>query len=243
MRVKEIIRSILPKQFHPHNLARARIIRRSQGKIIAGPFAGQIYITCDEDFIEPSMLMGVYECELHSAIEKVLREPPALFVNVGASQGYYAIGFARRAPRSRHVAFEVYQPRIAQMKRAMAANSAAIELHGECSPESLQNALEQCDRAFIIVDVEGYERELLDPIKVPSLVHAKMIVETHDQPSNNITEELAHNFRSSHKLEIIGARERSADDLPFLFSDPWTIGQLIEGRPMSQKWLFMEPVD
>jgi len=241
MIVKDVIKAILPNSLHPHNLARARIIRRSRGKVIAGPFADQIYITCDEDFIEPSMLMGVYENELHPAIEEVLKKPPALFVNVGASQGYYAVGFARRAPQSRHVAFEIYEPRILQLNRTMAANSVAVELLGQCTPESLQGILKDSDDAFILVDVEGYEKELLDPVRVPGLRKTKMIVETHDHIVDGVTDELTRRFESSHRIKVVGLGRHTADDLPFLICDRWTIGQLNEGRPESQKWLIMDP--
>jgi hypothetical protein len=241
MNVKSILRSVLPKTLHPSNLARARIIHASHGKVIAGPFAGQTYITAAEDFIEPGMLMGVYEKELHQTIESLLQDPPELFINIGASQGYYAVGFALRAPNSRHIAFEFYEPRLSQLKRTMAANSTAIELWGKCTKESLQTALEQSANAFVLVDVEGYERELLDPAHIPLLYQARMVIETHEQLANGVTDEIFDRFKRSHSIYVLEPSKRTANDLPFLICDRWTVGQLDEGRSSSQKWLVMHP--
>jgi hypothetical protein len=222
-------------------LARARIIRRSRGKVIAGPFAGQVYVTSPDDFIEPAMLMGSYEKELHPAIELLFTQPPKLFVHVGASQGYYAVGFARRARHARHIAFEFYAPRLVQLKRTAAANSVTLEYWGECSPPRLQEALSASDDVFVLVDVEGYEQELLDPVAVPLLKHARMIVETHDHVVPNITNELVRRFDASHVIDIVTLGPRTAADLPFLICDPWTVGQLDEGRGALQKWLLLTP--
>jgi hypothetical protein len=240
--LKRAIKAILPKPLHPINVARARIVRASRGRILSGPFFGQIYLTSGEDFIEPGMLIGCYEKELHAAIENVLVDPPALFVDVGASQGFYAVGFARRAPQSRHIAFEMFEPRILQMRRTMAANSVSVEIQGRCSPAVLQATLVQAANAFVLVDVEGYEQTLVDPKAVPLLRGASMIVETHDNIEAGISDELISRFETTHQIAVIHQEERTAKDLPFLMRDPWTTKAIGEGRgKVPQKWLVMTP--
>ena len=144
-------------------------------------------------------------------------------------------------PNSRHIAFEFYEPRLSQLKRTMAANAVAIELWGQCTEESLQTALGQSADAFVLIDVEGYERELLDPADIPRLYQTRMVIETHDHLASGVTDEILDRFKASHRIHIVELSKRTADDLPFLICDRWTVGQLDEGRSLSQKWLVMHP--
>jgi hypothetical protein len=242
MLMKELIRPFMPKRLHPRNLAYNRIIRHSRGRVISGPFAGQIYLTDDTDFIEPAMLMGTYEKELYPSIELLLRSPPTLFIDVGAAQGYFAVGFARRAHHSRHIAFEFHEPRVAQLKRTAVANAVTIEWQGQCTPELLNSALQQADSTFVMCDVEGYESELIDPASSPLLRQAKMIIETHELVfGGNTTEQIIKRFESTHDINVVKMRRRTAEDLPFYIRDRWTVQQLDEGRLTAQNWLVMNP--
>ena len=79
----------------------------------SGPFAGlRFYVTKAAvgaprvaDCL-PAKLIGCYEQELHPGIERLLGSSPSTIVNVGAAEGYYAVGLAMRAPGSRVHAFE-----------------------------------------------------------------------------------------------------------------------------------------
>lgn len=242
--VKIVARAILPTYLHPHNLARTRVLRRSGGRVIAGLFAGQIYITSEEDLIESAMLMGTYERELHSVVERMIQKPPHLFIDVGASQGDYSVGFARRLPHVRNIAFEMHEPSLAQLHRTAAANGVQdrIEIWGACTPAKLQEALSLDDLCFMIVDVEGYENVLMDLNRVPLLAQTTVLVEMHDHYVPNITKEIIRRFSATHKIETLNLRPRTARDLPFVVCDQWTLRQIDEGRSrLDQKWLFMTP--
>ena len=63
--------------------------------VSGGPFAGLAYPDRAPISLVPKLL-GIYERELHGAIEAAIRAQPGLIVNVGAADGYYAVGLARR---------------------------------------------------------------------------------------------------------------------------------------------------
>jgi hypothetical protein len=238
--LKEIVRPFVPGFLRPRRLAYDRILRHARGQIVSGPFAGQIYLTGKIDFIVPAMLMGCYEKELHPIIEEVLIDPPKVFIDIGAAQGYYAIGFAKGAPGSRHICFELNPRSVDQLNRTAVANNVSIDVRGECTTEGLNEVIEES--TFLICDVEGYEIELLDPIKSPLLRTAVMIVETHERVlGGNTLEDLVARFEATHTIQVIKSQRRTYADLPFRVKDPWTLRQVDERRSGPQSWLFLKP--
>jgi hypothetical protein len=240
---KQAAKGILPNWLHPRQIARRRVLNYARGRVSCGPFKGQIYLSDPRDFVDPTILMGTYEQELHETIGKILLNPPDLFVDVGSAQGYYSIGFARLAPETRNIAFEISENAIAQLNRSAVANnvSGKIELRGACSPTALADALEGATRPLVLVDVDGYEDALLQPTAIPQLARASLIVETHDIAVPGITDELCRRFHSTHSIECIGSQPRTSADVPFWIKDRWIVQQLHEGRGGQQFWLIMEP--
>jgi precorrin-6B methylase 2 len=53
------------------------------------------------------MLIGTFECDLAPVIEGIVSRGFARIVNVGAGEGYYAIGLARRISSAAVYAFEM----------------------------------------------------------------------------------------------------------------------------------------
>ena len=236
------IGSIVPEPLHPRTLAYKRILNHAAGKVVAGPFKGMTHLTAPDDFIEPAMLMGTYEKELQPAIEAWLADPGDLFIDVGAAQGYYSVGIARRVPAARHIAFEMHDERIEQLKRTALANGVEVELWGACTRERLVEALNCGARPHVIMDVEGYEQELLCGETLPALRKARLIIETHDYYVPGITAELTRLLGPTHDIDCVDLSERTAADLPFRFSDRWSVKHLNEGRiDDKQSWLMATP--
>jgi hypothetical protein len=236
------ISGLVPDSIHPRTLAYKRILSRAAGKVVAGPFKGMTYITSPDDFVEAAMLMGTYEKELHPTIEAWLANPGDVFIDVGAAQGYYSVGIARRALKARHIAFEMHQERIDQLERTAAANGVKVEPWGACDRKRLVEALNSGTSPHVIMDVEGYEDELLRDEVLPALVNTHLIIETHDCYVPGITQELIRRLEPTHTLESVELGERTAADLPFRFSDRWSVKHLNEGRVDDQQtWLIATP--
>src|SRR5262249_27350513 len=80
-------------------------------------------------------------------------------------------------------------------------------------------ALPAAGTAVLLCDIEGAEREVLDPEAVPRLREAHLVVELHPHLVADVEEVLTERFQSSHAIEIVHGADRSAD-LPELRSWP-----------------------
>jgi hypothetical protein len=188
----------------------------------AGPFAGMRYpryAVGRAELLVPKLL-GAYEQELHGELQAV---PAARFdtiVDIGASDGYYAVGFALKGPDSRVVAYEM-NPFPARVCRALAVENgvaARVDLRGECRPQDLLELPQ--GSLFVLCDAEGAERELMDPERAPRLRDASAIVELHEFASPGVTEEISRRFAGTHDVRILHSGSRYIADYPALMSVP-----------------------
>src|SRR5262249_46123396 len=77
----------------------------ARGGVVAGPFAGtKLLLSPVSARLLPSYLLGTAELELHGAIEELVERSYRTVLNLGAADGYYAVGLARRLPSARVVA-------------------------------------------------------------------------------------------------------------------------------------------
>jgi len=210
-----------------------------------GPFRG-LRIVVDQAVIDWPKVLGTYELELHSVFEKIIAAPPAVVVNVGAAEGYYAAGLAARCPGSHVVAFEGRPAMREHISRVSAANGVAerIEIRGWCDSEELEQMLSRHPGALLLVDIEGVETDLLDPVRIPGLAHCPMLVEEHDVMRPGCTQALLERFTPTHRIQVIRERPRRDRDLPIQWplSRCWLRRLMRENRPGPQTWLYLVPV-
>jgi predicted O-methyltransferase YrrM len=235
------------ERLYPVEWANRRVRDKFGDTVVAGPFAGLTYPDWGMtrvDLFSPKLL-GCFELELHGEIDATIARGPRVVVNVGAAEGYYAVGMAMRLAEARVIAFETQQRHHASLNEIAALNrvDVRIDLRGECDPDALGDALEP--GALVISDCDGYERDLLDPERVPALRASTLIVETHDLLVPGVTATLRERFAPSHELREIHARQRFVQDFPQLSSEeiPLVTRQLAisEFREGPQSWLVMDP--
>lgn len=194
------------------------------------------------------MLLGTFERELSGVLEVALRIPFDKVVNVGAAEGYYAIGLALRLPTAHIVAFDLdpeCQEFLSEMARVNHLTE-RVSVLGMCEPRDLEAGLSGGERCLIVCDVEGYEHLLIDPTHVPSLHRSWILVELHEQAAPGIGETLEHRFAGSHRSLRIYQEPRTARDYPLnplLKRLPTRSWQpfLNEQRAYRMSWLWLEP--
>jgi len=245
----KLLRGIIPKRFRPIGYLEHLVRTRTGGRVASGPFMGMRVL---EDSVGSALIpkmLGIYERELHPRIEDACREKFPLIVDIGAAEGYYAVGMALRNPTAKIVAFELEEKGrrlLAEMCKANATEG-QVEIHGRCEPSDLTTLLPGHERALIICDVEGYEEKLLDPEQAPELARCHILVEMHDFIIPDITAKLMARLSASHQIEEIWQEPRVRADLPFrswgtrLLPARYLDWAVSEWRPVRMSWLWAKP--
>jgi hypothetical protein len=191
-------------------------------EVSGGPFAGLRYTDARPHTLVPKLL-GIYERELHAAVEDAIRAAPEVIVNVGAADGYYAVGLARRCPAARTVVFEADDHQRALLNGVIAANGVTAEVRGAATVELLR----EVEADVLFMDCEGCERLLLDPVAIPWLRDARVIVELHDVWDPGVGTVVTERFAATHEVVVIPSGPQPPR------------GVLSEQRPGPMSWAVM----
>jgi hypothetical protein len=232
------------------NAAAALVRHRAANTVLSGPFTGMhLSLTPVSSRNLLGYLLGTQEIELHDVVRRVIARDYSRIINVGAADGYYAIGFLRQMPRTKVTAFEGALEHHAGLLRAAVLNGVAARftLKGFCHPDDLGAELvELPSTTLVLADIEGGELEMLDLIKVPRLSYADILVETHDAFVPNCTEKLKSRFSGTHNIELIVARPRALADFPAAtipelskFMPRTAVELMNERRTGTQMWLYL----
>ena len=250
--LQDSLRYLRYEQVRRRRWAHGRILGRLESPTVVaqGPFQSMIYISsafCSE--ILPKVF-GTYELEVSPAIEAICSAGCDRIVDIGAAEGYYAVGLALRNPEATVVVFEMNSSARYYLRRLARRNGVAnrIEVRGLCDPDSLIHAMEGARKPAVVCDCEGAEDCLLDPARIESLRRSFVLVETHDGLATDtgvlegITDRIRERFTPTHEIEVITSRHRDKDDLPKgIDLSPHDAAEAMnEGRPWA-KWMFLTP--
>ena len=95
-------------------------------------------------------------------------------------------------------------------------------------------------RTLIIVDAEGAEVDVLDPVQAPGLLNADILVELHDFLRPEATEQMLARFVEREQV-LISQRNRDPDQFPLLaaLTEADQKRALDESRHPLQQWLWL----
>lgn len=194
------------------------LVGRFGDRVLSGPFAGMVLTPMTRREQLGPYLLGLYERELNSIWERVFQARYSQIVDVGAKFGYYAVGFARRYPESRVVAFDTDPWARKALREMIAANRVSnVEVLRYCDTRWLAGNLD--GGALIVSDCEGFEGELFTSRPIPNLATATLVIETHDVFVPGTVARLSSVLRETHDIEEVssGSAHRDVDvDLDFL---------------------------
>lgn len=212
--------------------------------VLGGPFKGMRYMALSSSSALAPKLVGSYELELHSYIERLTTKRFDRIIDIGCAEGYYAVGLARVFPSAEIHAFDSDEQ--ARKRCLVLATRNGVEkqlrMHGYCTGEELKQVLGEAT-ALVVCDCEGGEAVLLDPKTIPALKRADALVELHEEVVPDLLQIIRARFESTHDLWFI-------DPLP---RDPSTYAALKrlsakdqrlaldEFRKGKMKWLYMKP--
>jgi hypothetical protein len=214
-----------------------RLTAEHGDRVLRGPFAGLRYPP--RRIASVPKRIGAYELELHPWLDAALALPPARFVDIGAADGFYAVGVARRGIPTE--AFEIARSARAEIRALAQLNRVELTVRGRATAALLER-LDFRD-ALVLCDCEGAEVDLLVPPVVARLATATVIVEVHESSRPGAGALLRERFAATHAIDVIEPAERDAAAFPELAAlDPAT-GRIAitEGRTGATPWYRMSP--
>jgi hypothetical protein len=223
-----------------------RFVSRYGTTVLHGPFEGLRYPEdCALTRYSTPNLLGSYEMELHPWLHELKQDKYEHLVDVGASEGYYAVGMALRAttPVDAYET-EAHSRNFCREMAKLNGVSHLVKVRSWCSRRDLRKLAGR--RCLLVSDCEGYEVHLFSPDVVQALAKSDLIIELHagsNKSSLFSTEAtraiLESRFAGSHELKIARFQPRDSSmfpELSFLGEDAArAISE--EGRGANQEWL------
>jgi hypothetical protein len=180
------------------------LLRETGHQVFGGPFSPMLLPDSSALCSNPQFIIGSYEEEVQDVINDIICKAPAQIIDIGASSGYYAVGFATKIANTTVTAFEAvedpYWQQLADLARINGVGSKIIQ-RGLCTAEELAKTCNP--KSFILCDCEGCEEDILQPILIPALESCTMLVELHEFYRPNLIGTLINRFRNSHAIRII----------------------------------------
>lgn len=195
-----------------------------------------------------SQCLGLYEKEILNLIDATEAGRFSTFIDIGAADGYYAIGMLVSGKVDRTICFEQTEKGRSVIAENWKKNHSVGELTilGEANAASFA-ALNRADldNALVLVDVEGFEFDLLTDEVLSLLKSSTVVIEIHHWMDNFLdkyTTFLRH-AASYFEVEVIERVERETSNLPELrdFTDDNRLLLTSERRPGVMRFLKLIP--
>ena len=218
------------------------LVARSGSTVLGGPFVGMAYPVRASEGSRIARLLGCYEASLAPMLETVIARAYPFVIDVGAAEGYYATGLARRMPATTVLARDSDPAARALCQTMAEANGVSARVHVGGAMEHADFDRCTAQYTFVLCDIEGGERDLLDPACAPGLCHADILVEVHEGRHPGLLATLTDRFEPTHRITRID-RQLAPQALPEwaeALSDLDRLLLLWEWRATPTPWLWME---
>jgi hypothetical protein len=220
------------------------LLQQQASFVMQGPFAGMDFLRESAEGCHIAKLLGSYEQPLHPYIAQAIAAAYPTILNIGCAEGYYAVGMARSMPNTQVLAFDV-NPKAQEVCTALAQKNGVadrVKVGALFKPEDF--AMYDNQKILVVCDIEGAEKDLLNPEVSPALKGMDLIVESHECLESGITKILFDRFKDTHDITIIYDNgQRNLNDTPPWFSSMAHLDQLLavwEWRSGPTPWLFMK---
>jgi ribosomal protein L11 methylase PrmA len=209
-----------------------------------GPFAGMDFLSNSAEGCHIAKLLGCYEQPLQPFIEEAIASTYNTILNIGCAEGYYAVGMARRMPNTQVLAFDL-NPKAQEVCATLSQKndvSGRVKVDALFKSEDFEKYATQ--KVLVLCDIEGAERELLNPELAPALKGMDLIVESHDCLISGMTQTLVERFKETHTITLVQDNgQRQLKDSPQWFNNLAHLDQLLatwEWRSGATPWLVMK---
>ena len=230
------------------NLCSKTFIER---KFLNGPFRGLYFPTLN---IQGSALfprlVGSYESELHTILERLLNKSYDSVIDIGFAEGYYLIGLGKRLKNAKLIGFDISSEAHELCSNLSISNDISNErifMLGECNPSTLSQFLPS-KNSLLLCDCEGFEAQVFSENDKSIWLSSDIIVECHDFIKSGVTESICSILKDTHAISLIYTSS-SEEKLEFLndpmfniFKTEEKLRLVSEGRPSKQCWIVAEAI-
>jgi hypothetical protein len=226
------------------------ICRHLDYKVISGVFTGMTLLK-DSTWgrgDRGGQLLGLYEQEVQTCIHSNCSHYGTL-IDVGAADGYYAVGCLFAGLFDRCIAFEANDSSRRSIRELALVNGVVdrLALNGICNQESLLSLpLEVRRDSFLLVDIEGGEYELLSDAVIAAFQGSFFVIELHPfacADGEAATVKLCQRFEATHVVERVGQGARNPNQFHALMHlhdhERWLLAS--ENRGQWMEWLIAHP--
>ena len=234
------------------NILGKEISKISDNKILYGPYSGtkilSSYGWSNIDFC-PKYL-GSYEYQVQKKIINLNKKKKFdYFIDLGAAEGYHIISLLKKKIFKQGLAFEISKKSREILKKNAQINKLnnRIRIYKDANLSSLKNTLRNFNhrRLLFLVDIEGQEYDLFNKDFCKIFSKGTFIIEEH--PFNISNKRKIKNFNQNIKkyynVEILKDTPKNPFNFSILekYSDDEKYLMMSEGRPVSMKWLILQP--
>ena len=220
-------------------------------KIAFGPFAG-MSLSLDPwwgSYDQISKILGEYEKEVLNKLCNFLKlNQNTIFIDIGAADGFYAIGVAYKNLAKHVYAFEISLKGQEELKKNSLTNKCnhKITIQGKANFENLYKISNELNNAVIIIDIEGDEYNFLEEKILKLFKFSYLIVELHPNKIKNgqiLENHLIDRAKGYFKVSKIYREDLKPNSFKIFNQLPDDERLLVfsEGRSRNPKWLVLEP--
>lgn len=197
-----------------------------------------------------SQCLGLYEKEILDSIEQSGKNYFDYFIDIGAADGYYAVGMLASGFVQNAICFERSKEGQNTILNNWQNNGSVgnLVVLGEANQESLETLPSRSfGRSFVLIDIEGHEFELLNSRVIQLLKHCHVIIEIHNWVNDFFIKytELLRSLAESFKVTVLERVERPTLGFEELrsFTDDNRLLLTSERRPCVMRFLRLKPRD
>ncbi len=225
-------------------LIRNRLLLQQGTVVMEGILEGLDFLTDSAEGCHIAKLLGCYEQPLQPYLEAAIHTGYDTVINIGCAEGYYAVGMARKMQGTRILAYDL-NPKARKVCAELAKKNGVadrIEIGSMFRPEDFAACADR--HILVLCDIEGAEKDLLDPAVAPALQGMDIIVESHECLVKGITRLLIERFSDSHTITTVeDSGQRRLSKAPPWFNNLAHLDQLLavwESRSGPTPWLVMK---
>ena len=195
-----------------------------------------------------SQCLGYYEQEITELISSLPDQATKTFIDIGAADGYYAVGMLLSKKSKKCICFEASSVGQAAIRETWMLNGAPgdLEILSVANQPSILSLPElNSENTLILIDIEGGEFNLLTDDVINRLADSVLILEIHDWEPDFLPNycDLICRLHREFDISIIPRAQRNVFRDPSLrdFTDDNRLLLVSERRPSNMRFLYLTP--